>query len=112
MGFPLDRGTLDDGILTTFGHADPAGHWRQRLDSSLAHDINLVIAKAVLGQLAARVPQADIVRQAALFGARNRDGRRQSNGIRRRVARHARSQATPYPARARHSVNAIERLCL
>ena len=38
--------------------------------------------------------------------------RRQSNGIRRRVARHARSQATPYPARARHSVNAIERLCL
>ena len=37
---------------------------------------------------------------------------RQSNGIRRRVARHARSQATPYPARARHSVNAIERLCL
>jgi hypothetical protein len=38
--------------------------------------------------------------------------RRQSNSIRRRVARHARSQATPYPARARHSVNAIERLCL
>ena len=38
--------------------------------------------------------------------------RRQSNRIRRRVARHARSQATPYPARARHSVNAIERLCL
>src|ERR1700733_5618328 len=25
---------------------------------------------------------------------------------------HARSQATPYPARARHSANAIERLCL
>ena len=38
--------------------------------------------------------------------------RRQSNRIRRRVARHARSQATPYPARARHSVNAIERLYL
>jgi hypothetical protein len=39
-------------------------------------------------------------------------GRRQSNSIRRRVARHARSQATPYLASARHSANAIERLCL
>jgi hypothetical protein len=39
-------------------------------------------------------------------------GRRQSNSIRRRVARHARSQAAIYAARARHSVNAIERLCL
>ena len=38
--------------------------------------------------------------------------RRQSNSIRRRVARRARSQATPYLARARHSANAIERLCL
>ena len=113
MGFPLDRGSVEDGILTchwhharfdlesgctfdlwaddvpicpvevrngevwvrtTFGHADPAGHWRERLDSGLAHDISLVIAKAVLGQLAADVPQADIVRQAALFGAQNRDG--------------------------------------
>ena len=113
MGFPLERGSVEDGILTchwhharfdlesgctfdlwaddapicpvkvhngevwvktTFGHADPAGHWRQRLDSGLAHDISLVIAKAVLGQLAADVPQADIVRQVALFGAQNRDG--------------------------------------
>jgi hypothetical protein len=38
--------------------------------------------------------------------------RRQSNSIRRRVARHARSQATIYAARVRHSVNAIERLSL
>src|SRR5277367_5376592 len=113
IGFPLDRGSVDDGILTchwhharfdlesgctfdlwaddaptcavevrngevwvktTFGHADPAGHWRERLGSGLAHDINLVIAKAVLGQLAAGVPQAGIVRQVALFGAQNRDG--------------------------------------
>ena len=75
MGFPLDRGSVDDGILTchwhharfdlesgctfdlwaddasicpvevrngevwvkmTFGHADPAGHWRERLGSGLA----------------------------------------------------------------------------
>ena len=113
MGFPLDRGSVEDGILTchwhharfdlesgctfdlwaddaptcpvevrdgevwvktTFGHADPATHWRQRLNDGLAHDIGLVIAKAVQGQLAAGVPKADIVRQAALFGAQNRDG--------------------------------------
>ena len=77
MGFPLERGSVEDGILTchwhharfdlasgctfdlwaddvptcpvevrdgevwvktTFGHADPAAHWRQRLDDGLAHD--------------------------------------------------------------------------
>ena len=113
MGFPLDRGSVEDGILTchwhharfdlesgctfdlwaddtptfpvevrngevwvktTFSHADPATHWRQRLNDGLAHDIGLVIAKAVQGQLAAGVPKADIVRQVALFGAHNRDG--------------------------------------
>ena len=113
MGFPLDRGSVEDGILTchwhharfdlesgctfdlwaddtptfpvevrdgevwvktTFSYANPATHWRQRLNDGLAHDIGLVIAKAVQGQLAAGVPKADVVRQAALFGAHNRDG--------------------------------------
>jgi nitrite reductase/ring-hydroxylating ferredoxin subunit len=113
MGFPLERGSIEDGILTchwhharfdlesgctfdlwaddvpicavavhagdvwvkvTFGHADPAAHWHQRLEDGLAHDLGLVIAKAVHGQLAANVPQTDIVRQVALFGAKNRDG--------------------------------------
>src|SRR5271157_759625 len=113
MGFPLDRASVEDGILTchwhharfdlesgctfdlwaddapicpvevrngevwvktTFGHGDPARHWRERLDSGLAHDIGLVIAKSLLGQLAAGVAQAGIVRQVALFGAQNRDG--------------------------------------
>ena len=113
MGFPLERGSVSDGILTchwhharfdlesgctfdlwaddvpicpvevrngdvwvktTFGHADPAAHLRQRLEDGLAHDLGLVIAKAVHGQLADEVPQADIVRQVALFGAQNRDG--------------------------------------
>jgi nitrite reductase/ring-hydroxylating ferredoxin subunit len=113
MGFPLERGTIEDGILTchwhharfdlesgctfdlwaddvpifpvevrkgevwvktTVGHTDPAGHWRKRLADGLAHDLGLVIAKAVHGQLAADVPGADIVRQVALFGALNRDG--------------------------------------
>ena len=113
MGFPLERGSVDDGILTchwhharfdlesgctfdlwandvpicpvdvsngdvwvktTFGHADPAAHWHQRLADGLAHDIGLVIGKAVHGQLSANVPWSDIVRQVALFGAQNRDG--------------------------------------
>ena len=113
MGFPLERGSVEDGILTchwhharfdlesgctfdlwaddvpifpvelrngevwvktTVGHADPAAHWRERLADGLAHDLGLVIAKSVHGQLAADVPFADIVRQVALFGARNRDG--------------------------------------
>jgi nitrite reductase/ring-hydroxylating ferredoxin subunit len=113
MGFPLERGSVEDGILTchwhharfdlesgctfdlwaddvpicpvevrngdvwvktTFGHVDPAAHWRQRLADGLAHDLGLVIAKAVHGQLAADVARADIVRQVALFGAQNRDG--------------------------------------
>jgi nitrite reductase/ring-hydroxylating ferredoxin subunit len=113
MGFPLERGSVEDGILTchwhharfdlesgctfdpwaddvptcpveiregevwvktTFGHVDPAAHWRQRLADGIAHDLSLVIAKAVQGELAARVTRADIVRQVALFGAENRDG--------------------------------------
>jgi nitrite reductase/ring-hydroxylating ferredoxin subunit len=113
MGFPLERGSVDDGILTchwhharfdlesgctfdlwaddvpicpvevrngevwvktAFGHADGAAHWRRRLADGLAHDLGLVIAKAVQGQRAAGVASADIVRQVALFGAKNRDG--------------------------------------
>jgi nitrite reductase/ring-hydroxylating ferredoxin subunit len=113
MGFPLEGGSIEDGILTchwhharfdlasgctfdlwaddvptcpveihdgevwvntTFGHADPAAHWKQRLSVGLEHEIGLVIAKAVYGQRAADVPPRDIVRQVALFGAQNRDG--------------------------------------
>jgi nitrite reductase/ring-hydroxylating ferredoxin subunit len=113
MGFPLERGSIEDGILTchwhharfdlesgctfdlwaddvpicpveirngevwvktSFNHADPTTHWRQRLADGLDHDLGLVVAKAVYGQLGANVPQAGIVRQVALFGAQNRDG--------------------------------------
>jgi nitrite reductase/ring-hydroxylating ferredoxin subunit len=114
MGFPLDRGSVQDGILTcpwhharfdlasgctfdlwaddvpacpvevraggeiwvrpSFDGTDAPAHWRHRLQDSLAHNLGLVIAKAVYGQLAAGVPAIEIVRQAALFGARNRDG--------------------------------------
>ncbi|WP_236843250.1 Rieske (2Fe-2S) protein [Bradyrhizobium icense] len=113
MGFPLERGSVEDGILTchwhharfdlesgctfdlwaddvpicpvevrngdvwvktTFTHADLAAHWHQRLANGLAHNLGLVIAKAIHGQLAAGVPQTEIVREVALFGAQNRDG--------------------------------------
>ena len=113
MGFPLDRGSVEDGILTchwhharfdlasgctfdlwaddvptcpvevrdgevwikpSFGHGDPSRHWQGRLDDGLAHNLGLVIAKAVRGQLTAGVPSREILRQAALFAVRNRDG--------------------------------------
>jgi hypothetical protein len=61
-------------VRPSFDDADPPAHWRHRLQDGLAHNLGLVIAKAVYGQLAAGVPAIEIVRQAALFGARNRDG--------------------------------------
>ena len=113
MGFPLDRGSIEDGILTChwhharfdlasgctfdlwaadvptcavelradevwvqpeFGRSDAAAYWRHRLEEGMAHNLGLVIAKAIQGQLAAGVSPIEIVRQAALFGACNRDG--------------------------------------
>jgi hypothetical protein len=47
--------------------------WRQRLEQGMAHNLGLVIAKAIQGQLAAGVSPIEIIQQAALFGARNRD---------------------------------------
>lgn len=114
MGFPLDRGSIEDGILTchwhharfdmasgctfdlwaddvpicpveirnggeiwvrpVFGYANPSEHWCHRLTDGLAHNLGLVIAKAVHGQLAADRAPSDVVRQAALFGVHHRDG--------------------------------------
>src|SRR5713226_3320604 len=114
MGFPLDRGSIEDGILTchwhharfalasgctfdlwaddvltcpveiraggeiwvkpVFGYVDSVGHWHRRLADGLAHNLSLVIAKAVHGQLASGQEPSEVVRQAALFGTRNRDG--------------------------------------
>src|SRR2546423_3105578 len=95
MGFPLHRGSINDGILTCHWHharfdlrsgstfdlwaddvplravrvvdgdvwvaAAPApraeaAHWRRRLHDGLAHNLGLVIAKAILGATAAGVP--------------------------------------------------------
>ena len=112
MGFPLDKGTVDDGILTChwhharfdiasgctfdlwaddvptcpvevrngkiwvkpiFGEEDARGHWRRRLEDGMAHNLGLVIAKSIHGLTGASVAPVEIVRQAALFGAHNRD---------------------------------------
>src|SRR5918996_3057641 len=113
LGFPLHRGSVQDGILTCHWHharfdlasggtfdlwaddvpiaevrvehgevwvaaecrvGDPAAHWRRRLQDGMAHNLSLVIAKSVLGARAASVADAAMVRDAALFGARYRDG--------------------------------------
>jgi hypothetical protein len=61
-------------VKPVFGYADTAGHWHQRLEDGLAHNLSLVIAKAVHGQLAACQSPSEVIKQAALFGIRNRDG--------------------------------------
>src|SRR5713226_1707400 len=55
-------------------HAGGEAHWRNRLRAGLEQNIGLVIAKAVLGLTADGVDAAAMIREAALFGARNRDG--------------------------------------
>lgn len=113
MGFPLDRGSIEDGVLTCHWHharfdlasgctfdlwaddvlacpvevrsgevwvkpvfelPDPKTHWRRRLGHGMAHDLGLQIGKAVQGLLDNGVAPAEIVREAALFGASQRDG--------------------------------------
>jgi nitrite reductase/ring-hydroxylating ferredoxin subunit len=112
MGFPLHRGSIEDGILTCHWHharfdlrsgstfdlwaddvslravrivgsevwvaaapalRDEAVHSRRRLHDGLAHNISLVIGKAVLGATAAGVPSTEIVRDALLYGASHRE---------------------------------------
>jgi nitrite reductase/ring-hydroxylating ferredoxin subunit len=114
LGFPLHRGSVEDGILTCHWHharfdlvsggtfdlwaddvptalvdlrddgsvwvcprtryADGDAHWRNRLREGLQHDIGLVLAKAVLGLGGGRTDHRALVRDAVLFGVRNRDG--------------------------------------
>jgi nitrite reductase/ring-hydroxylating ferredoxin subunit len=112
MGFPLHRGSIEDGILTCHWHharfdlrsgstfdlwaddvplravrivdgdvwvaaapalRDEAAHWRRRLHDGLAHNISLVIGKAVLGAMAAGVQPLEIVRETLLYGATHRE---------------------------------------
>jgi nitrite reductase/ring-hydroxylating ferredoxin subunit len=113
MGFPLHRGSVEDGILTCHWHharfdlasgctfdlwaddvptaaveirdgevwvdphtryRDGEAHWRNRLVEGLEQNIPLVLAKAVLGLLGEGIDYRALIRDAVLFGARNRDG--------------------------------------
>ena len=113
LGFPLHRGSVEDGILTCHWHharfdlksggtfdlwADdvpvcPAevrddevwvtadcgypfetSYWRTRLLDGMAHNLGLVTGKSVLALLDQGVAANDLVEDALLFGARNRDG--------------------------------------
>ena len=113
LGFPLHRGSVEDGILTCHWHharfdlasgctfdlwaddvptavvevrdgvvwvcphtcyTDGDAHWRNRLREALEQNIGLVLAKAVLGLIGEGVDYRALVRDAVLFGARNRDG--------------------------------------
>jgi nitrite reductase/ring-hydroxylating ferredoxin subunit len=113
LGFPLHRGSVEDGILTCHWHharfdlasgctfdlwaddvptaavevrdgvvwvcphtryVDGDAHWRNRLREGLEQNIGLVLAKAVLGLIGDGVAYRALVRDAVLFGARNRDG--------------------------------------
>jgi nitrite reductase/ring-hydroxylating ferredoxin subunit len=112
LGFPLHRGSVEDGILTCHWHharfdlasgctfdlwaddiptaavevrdgvvwvgphtryTDGDAHWRNRLREGLEQNIGLVIAKAVLGLVGEGVDYRALIRDAVLFGARNRD---------------------------------------
>ncbi|HJS32524.1 MAG TPA: Rieske 2Fe-2S domain-containing protein [Alphaproteobacteria bacterium] len=74
---PTAEVQIKDGVVWVGGttrYADGAMHWRNRLRAGMEHNIRLVMAKAILGLLADGVSPADIIRDAALFGVRNRDG--------------------------------------
>jgi nitrite reductase/ring-hydroxylating ferredoxin subunit len=111
MGFPLHRGTVEDGLVTCHWHharfdlasgctldlfaddarafdvtiedgdvvvasrpdGDRIGHLRNRLEDGLEDGLILVIAKSVLGLLAAGVDPAEIVRVGIDFGTTYRE---------------------------------------
>lgn len=112
LGFPLHRGSVEDGILTCHWHharfelasgggfdlwaddlpraavqvrdgdvwistelryADGDAHWNNRLRAGMEHNLALVIAKAILGLRAQGVEVRELVREAALFGTRQRE---------------------------------------
>jgi nitrite reductase/ring-hydroxylating ferredoxin subunit len=54
-------------------YADGEAHWKNRLRAGLEHNLGLVIAKAILGLRMQGVAAHDLVREAALFGARQRE---------------------------------------
>jgi nitrite reductase/ring-hydroxylating ferredoxin subunit len=54
-------------------YADGEAHWKNRLLAGLEHNLSLVIAKAILGLRMQGIAAHELVREAALFGARHRE---------------------------------------
>ncbi|MGQ0653741.1 MAG: Rieske (2Fe-2S) protein [Betaproteobacteria bacterium] len=54
-------------------YADGDAHWKNRLRAGLEHNLALVIAKAILGLHTQGIAPRELVREAALFGARQRE---------------------------------------
>jgi nitrite reductase/ring-hydroxylating ferredoxin subunit len=54
-------------------YADGEAHWKNRLCAGLEHNLALVIAKAILGLRMQGIAPHELVREAALFGARHRE---------------------------------------
>src|SRR5262245_36171062 len=54
-------------------YADGEAHWQNRFRAGLERNLGLVIAKAILGLQAQGVAAHELVREAALFGARHRE---------------------------------------
>ena len=54
-------------------YADGEAHWKNRLRAGLEHNLELVIAKAILGVRAQGVESRELLREAALFGVRHRE---------------------------------------
>jgi nitrite reductase/ring-hydroxylating ferredoxin subunit len=60
-------------VAAELRYADGDAHWRNRLHAGLEHNLSLVIAKAILGLRMQGVGEQELVREAALFGAQNRE---------------------------------------
>jgi nitrite reductase/ring-hydroxylating ferredoxin subunit len=52
---------------------DPAEHWRDRLETGLAENLRLVVAKSVVGLDDAGVPAVDVAERGVAFGTRYRE---------------------------------------
>lgn len=112
LGFPLNKGTVQDGILVCHWHharfdlksgctfdlfaddvpafptviqngrvylarppqSDPVVHGKQRLRQGMEQNIGLIICKAILGLMKAGVDSREILKEAGLYGVKNRDG--------------------------------------
>ncbi len=61
-------------VSATAARAGETGRWRRRLLDGMAHNIPLVMGKAILDALDRGVSAREIIREAALFGVKNRDG--------------------------------------